>query len=163
MDIDTKNNRVLVISRYGLDCKPFDGDSNVWADSEICSWLNGDFYNTAFDDTEREFIKPVDIIFKDDGSDNYNFDGSTYNVFLLSKEEAEKYFANDNKGKCEATAYAVAKDAYVEDGYSKWWLRSLKSGSKKYVYRFFLASNEINFSTDTNSSTVVLPALWINL
>ena len=64
---------------------------------------------------------------------------------------------------CEATAYAVAKDAYVEDGYSKWWLRSLKPGSKKYVYRFFLASNEINFGTATNSSTVVRPALWINL
>ena len=128
--LSIENNKMLVISRYGLDCKRFDDNSNDWESSEICGWLNGDFYNTAFDETEKEFIKPVNIVFNDDGSDNYNFDDSTYNVFLLSKEEAEKYFVNNDARKCKATDYAKKNGAWVADssfscpGYSVWWLRS---------------------------------------
>ncbi|MBR0519013.1 hypothetical protein IJJ97_04400 [bacterium] len=45
-----EGNKILVISRYGLDARRFDSSSNKWANSEIFKWLNGDFYNKAFTD-----------------------------------------------------------------------------------------------------------------
>ncbi len=162
LDIDTVNNRVLLLSRYGLDVKRFDENSNVWADSEIRRWLNGDFYYNAFDKLERDKIKPVGIVFNADGSDYYNFDNDTYRVFLLSKAEAEEYFDND-KRKCKPTEYAEKKDANVNsDGYCFWWLRSHSLNYNYYVYYadYFGSISLFNVSS---IYFVVRPALWINL
>ena len=141
----------------------FDDDSNVWANSEICSWLNNDFYNTAFDETEQGFIKPVDINFKEDGSDDYNFDGSSYNVFLLSKAEALKYFPNQT-GKCEPTAYAVKHRANTNVDYGGWWLRSPLSDYDNIVY---LVRNDgiigSRVSDVYSNYGLVRPALWIKI
>ena len=167
LSIDTANNRVLVVSRYGLDAKCFDDDSNgsltnIWAGSEICSWLNGYFYNTAFNDTEKGFIKPVDIVFNNDGSDDYDFNKATYNVFLLSKAEAEKYFANADARRCEPTAYAVNNGATVYDGYSFWWLRSPCPNLSSYVYCVGNGGRVHDYLV-YGTNDLVRPALWINL
>ena len=117
---DTDNNRVLAISRYGIEHNRFDDDSTVWKDSEICSLLNGDFYNTAFTETEKGFINSTEL-------SDVDSSGSTYNVFLLSKDEADRYFANDEARICEATDYAQKKVVPVPNpgySYSSWWLRS---------------------------------------
>ena len=55
--LSREGNKVLVISRYGLDAKRFDEDSNNWANSEIRKWLNGEFYSKAFTDQEKKSIK----------------------------------------------------------------------------------------------------------
>ena len=68
-----ENDKMLVISRYGIEAKRFDSSSNNWKNSEIRKWLNGEFYNKAFTDQEKNSIT--------------SFNGD--NVFLLSKEEAE--------------------------------------------------------------------------
>ena len=156
----------MVISRYGLDVKHFDNDSNVWAESEICNWLNVDFYNTAFDETEKSFIKPVNIV-----DDSYDFSGSDYNVFLLSKAEVEntEYFANADARRCEATAYAVKNVAYVaSNGYSYWWLRSPSldfSPNPDFSNRvYFVNIDGLIYEYDVYFDySLVRPALWINL
>ena len=51
-----ENNKILVISRYGLDAKRFDPSSNKWQDSEIRKWLNGSFYNDAFSVDDKKSI-----------------------------------------------------------------------------------------------------------
>ena len=164
LSIDPDNNRVLVVSHYGLDASLFDDDSNVWADSEIRRWLNEDFYNTAFDETETAKIKPVDIVFKEDGSDYYDYSGSTYNVFLLSEEEAEKYFANDEARKCKSTDYAVNNNVSVSgNGYSLWWLRSYKSMINSSAYCVLDDGSILGFVAINDMYYAVRPALWINL
>ena len=47
-------------------------------------------------------------------------------VFLLSLEEAEMYFEDDEDRRAIPTEYAIAQDAYVNDdlGTVCWWLRS---------------------------------------
>ena len=162
LDIDTVNNRALLLSRYGLDAMCFDSSSKVWANSEIRSWLKEDFYTNAFDETEQAKIKPVDIVFNNNGTDNYDFAGSTYNVFLLSKAEAEKYFADDDARRCEPTAYAVNNGAYVEDGYSFWWLRSPYPDSDDFVY-YVKYLGSIYGDLVYSDVYLVRPALWINL
>ena len=73
-----EENKMLVISKYAIEAKRFDVSSNDWKNSEIRQWLNGDFYNNAFSEQEKKNIN--------------SFNGD--NVFLLSMEEASKYFAN---------------------------------------------------------------------
>ena len=46
--LSIENNKMFVVSRYGLEARRFDSSSNNWAISEIRKWLNGDFYNKAF-------------------------------------------------------------------------------------------------------------------
>ena len=103
------------------------------------------------------------IVFSNNGSDNYNFDDSTYNVFLLSSSEVEEYFANDDERKCGATAYAVKNGAYVNnDGCVYWWLRSPFPNDSGYVY-YVYSVGCIFYYNVSYADVVVRPALWINL
>ena len=103
----------LVISKYGLDARRFDASSNNWERSEIRQWLNNEFYNATFKDEEKNAI----IENSEAGS----------KVFLLSKDEAGKYFKNDNDRKACLTPYAKGRGAYTNansGGSCWWWLRS---------------------------------------
>ena len=157
--LSIENGKMLVISRYGLDAKRFDSSSNNWENSEIRQWLNSDFYNKTFSVDEKKFIN----------SYYHSDDRISDNVFLLSKEEAEKYFANDTARQCKATEYAVKNGAWVVDsdfgsaeGYSLWWLRSPSPDFSDDVYQvdFYgcVDCNGVRFP-----SSLVRPALWINL
>ena len=134
-------------SNYGLDAKRFDSSSNDWKNSEIRQWLNGDFYNNAFNEKEKKNINP--------------FNGD--NVFLLSKEEAKKYFANDESRRCKATEYAVKNGAWKSDeGYGYWWLRSMFLAQYLCVYCVDL-NGSVFHDKALNDKMIVRPALWINL
>ena len=155
--LSIENNKMLVISRYGLDAKRFDDDSNVWSNSEIRKWLNGEFYNKAFTDQEKKSIN----------LSNLSDVGTSDNVFLLSAGEAEagKYFSNDEARKCKATEYAVKNGAHVVDnGYSWWWLRS---PVPSYSNGVCLVSNDGNIGGYCNVisdiNLAARPALSINL
>ncbi len=153
--LSKENNKILVISKYGLDCKIFDSSSNNWSDSEIRKWLNGEFYNKAFNEKERKYIN----------SSNLSDVSTTDNVFLLSLDEANKYFANDIARLCKATDYAKNNGAYVwsTNGCSWWWLRSsLYPRNVNYVYDVS-SGGYFSFYSVHNIGILVRPALWINL
>ena len=48
--LDVKENEALLISRYGLDYKPYGNDpySFWWERSELRRWLNDNFIKSAF-------------------------------------------------------------------------------------------------------------------
>ena len=147
--LSKENGQMLVISRYGLDAKRFDGSSNNWGNSEIRKWLNSEFYTGSFTAEEKARI----ISFNQD------------NVFLLSYEEAEKYFSDDDARKCKPTSYAKAEGAWTADnGCGNWWLRSPNPASSnnvyivRYVGDFGFYNNGVNISSGS-----VRPALWISL
>ena len=158
--LSIENNKMLVISRYGLDAKRFDGSSNNWKNSKIRKWLNGDFYNKAFTDQEKKSIN----------LSNLSDVGTSDNVFLLSKDEAEQYFANDDARRCKATDYAVKNGAYVDagsvfksgKGYSWWWLRSTYPYYDFYVY-YVPNDGSFNYYDVHIGNLLVRSALSINL
>ena len=147
-----ENNKMLVISRYALDAKRFDDDSNNWKNSEIRSWLNGDFYNNAFNEKEKKCIK----------SSNLSDVGTIDNVFLLSRKEAKKYFVNKEIRKCKVTDYAKNNSDWLDDNdYSWWWLRSLELNYDNVVSLVGRTGNVS--SSDVSFEIFVRPALWINI
>ena len=56
-----KDGKALAISRYALDAKPFnDSYINVtWKRSTVRKWLNGEFYNSAFNSSEKAVITNI--------------------------------------------------------------------------------------------------------
>ena len=142
-----ENNKMLVISRYGLEARRFDSSSNNWKNSEIRKWLNRDFYNKAFSENEKKLIKPFD---------DY--------IFLLSKGEAEKYFANDEARICKLTAYALKNGVYVwsDNGCGAWWLRSATPDLSVSVFSVDSHGFILTFLVYKYLG-VARPALWINL
>ena len=140
--------KVLAISSYALDAKPFDNDSNDWEDSEIRGWLNGEFYEGSFNDDEKGIIASSD----------------PGKVFFLSKKEAEEYFSSDEDRKCAPTEYAKANRAFVKYGCCYWWLRSPHPDDSDFVCCVkYDGDADDNYRSVNSFSGSVRPALWINI
>ena len=119
---------LLVLSDKGLDNKCyhevgfwraiFGTNTTTWYTCTLRAWLNGEFYKKAFNEQEQSLIKKT-IIANNAGPSTED------NVFLLSVDEAERLFANDNDRICKPTGYAVKNGVSTDNnGAAWWWLRS---------------------------------------
>ncbi len=162
-----ENNRVLVISKYALDCQPYNaayGDV-TWESCTLRTWLNGTFLNSAFSEKEQAAIAQTTVTA--DKNPEYDTDpgnATTDKVFLLGIDEADKYFSSDSARQCEPTAFAVANGAKESDsGNCWWWLRSpgylqhLAASVSSECYLYYEGHN-VNVG-----NSAIRPAMWINL
>ena len=129
-----EDNRVLLISKYALDRKEYNTERTdiTWETCSLRKWLNGTFMDSAFDDTEKTIVKESKV--SADSNPEYDTNAgnaTTDKIFLLSINEAEKYFGSVEDRKCTSTEYAKANSAYTSSSYTKngvptcwWWLRS---------------------------------------
>ena len=162
-----EGNRLLVISRYALDCKQYNTESKAvtWEGCSLRSWLNDSFLKSAFSSGEQAMIPTVTV--SADRNPSYSTDpgkDTEDRVFLLSIAEANQYFASDEARKCVPTAFAKANGCYASDnGSCWWWLRSpgfnaelaadVNSGGSVYASGRFVYFDDY----------AVRPALWIDL
>lgn len=162
-----KNDRLLVISRYALDCKPYNDEYTdvTWETCTLRKWLNNDFLNAAFSSAEKAMIPTVTV------SADKNPDYSTKpgritqdKVFLPSITEVNKYFTSDSVRQCKPTAYAEKQGTYKSiNGFCWWWLRS-PGNDQNYTAGLHYDGNIHKYGDRVNSSyDAVRPALWINL
>ena len=148
-----ENNRMLLISKYVLDCKAFDPNgNNKWVNCSLKKWMNGQFCNTMLTSSEQEAIIDTDV--------------AVGKIFLLSIEEAREYFDNDIIRQCPPTAYVYEKTSIAYGGKAKgkflWWLRS--PGKINHATAFVAKSGSINTNGDLVSIGTygVRPAIWIS-
>ena len=61
--LEVKDGKALVISKYALDCKPYNTSSTnvTWETCSLRNWLNNDFINSAFSATEKTMIPSVKV------------------------------------------------------------------------------------------------------
>ena len=97
--LEVKDGKALVISKYALDCKPYNTSSTnvTWETCSLRNWLNNDFINSAFSATEKTMIPSVKV------SADKNPDYSTSSgkatqdrLFLLSVKEMNKYLSSNS-------------------------------------------------------------------
>ena len=121
LDVDTENNTALVISKYGLDAKPYNTEyANVtWETCSLRTWLNNEFMNKAFTAAEQAAIltTTVDNSSSQGWSDTNGGNNTQDKIFLLSYAEANKYFgvrtdADSIAAFVAASDYAVAQGAW---------------------------------------------------
>ena len=110
-----ENDKILLISRYILEKKRF-GNTADWKDSELRSWLNNEFYTSAFSSDEQTKIQR--IVTSNETSDL---------VFCLSSEEARGLFGLDIERVGHITEYLRKQNFkdYKGQGMGEWWTRSV--------------------------------------
>lgn len=160
-----ENNKILVISDKALDRQLYDNADVTWENCSLRKWLNDSFLNAAFSEEERALIQSTTVsAYK---NPRYSTDPGNYTtdkVFLLSINEAEKYFNSDEARKCAPTAYAKARGALTSVGDAKtwWWLRS-PGRSQKYAAIVSIGGWVYYRGYGVNYDNVsVRPALWIS-
>lgn len=160
----------LLLSKYVLDCRYF-GDVFDWENSEMRSWLNGEFAQTAFTAAELAQIDNFDL-YTETVED---IQRTTDKVFLLDNRETREYFKSFLRKrhlKGRVTPYAKRKGAYLEQNYGLWWLRSSHYDTdylnrRKICYHHNITLDQ-NMCMDPtqNAATVingmgVRPAIWV--
>lgn len=168
--LEVKDGKALVISKYALDCKPYNTSYTdvTWETCTLRKWLNNDFINSAFSVDESAMIPTVTV--SADKNPRYNLSISPGNatqdqVFLLSITDAGRYFYFDSKRPCKPTDYAVANGAYVDSnsGNCHWWLRT--PGGYQSNAACVVSNGLIPKWGDPvyDVNIAVRPALWIDL
>ena len=153
--------KALLISRYGLDCQPFNAiyTSVTWETCTLRNWLNTTFYTTAFDEKQQSVIASTTIT---NNENSYCGNDTIDKVFLLSSSEAKRFFASDTARITTVTAYAQEQGGGNWKGGTSWWLRtSYNDKSATMVKNTGIVPNG---GTGVNYDLgAVRPAIWINL
>lgn len=183
IDADDDSGKVLLLSEYGLDAKPYHEEFSFdikWADCTLRQWLNEDFYENAFTKEEREQI----LLSESKGFPKYNMrvPGKDYGrleretkdyVFLLSYTEVYHYI-NDTHGDesdpnrlCYPTEYTRENtNVKIYNDACGWWLCA---GGRGYegeghtpcavsVHGAVIMQEKVD-----SDQYAVRPAMWIKL
>ena len=164
--LEKKNGQILLISKYALDCKPYNTSytDTTWETCTLRKWLNNVFIDSAFSDVEKSLISTAKISADKNSSDNTILGNVTQDkVFLLSINEANTYFNSNTARQCEPTEYAIANGAYVDNTNCRWWLRSLGFNQNYAIIVYSKGDlSELGYNVD-RINFAVRPALWIDI
>ena len=178
-----ESDRMLVISKYGLDMQAFhtEAEEITWENCTLRKWLNEEFYNKAFSEDDKTKILTVTL----ENPDTDGFYLSDYvkvgfgrdyssviekyaakggnptedRLFCLSWAEALEYFDSNESRICEYTAYAWSKTGRTIEG---WMLRSPLA---KYCIQLvdnggFIPTGAVRHLAD--DLLTIRPAMWIS-
>ena len=162
-----EDNKILVISKYALDCQKYNTSSTsvTWETCSLRKWLNGTFINNAFSSGEQSMIQATTVTAdKNPSSSTSPGNNTTDKVFLLSITEVNQYFSSDSARQCQGTAYCYTQRVYKDsNGNCWWWLRSPGYNSNRAANASLVGSVHDSGDFVNNYSVAVRPALWINL
>ena len=126
--LDKKDGKLLLISRYVLDARPYNNPyeskktNDDWESSWIRGWLNDDFLNKAFDSFEQSHIEHSVVKGRETTKKT---EAETFDkIFLLSWDELETYFSSAEARDAEPTEYALLEDVPVNKSWGTgcFWL-----------------------------------------
>lgn len=138
--------------------------ANDYATSSIRTWLNNDFYNTAFSAADKTAVATSTV------------DGNNDKVYLLSKSEAEAQYTGTPKG---GTDYAQCQGYYSFD-HNEWMTRTARTGTwygeevdfGSYVYNIYVTlsptKDDVYYTGNTTNHVCetyngIRPVLKLNL
>lgn len=172
---DSSGNCIL-LAEQAINTHRYDSSSNNYMNSEIRTWLNDDFYNSAFKSTEKGAILTTTVdnsaATTNSISNPYACDNTSDKVYLLSyKDYLTSYgFSTSNARYCEPTDYAIANGSfmYMDERNCNYWTRSPDSDASNcgwtVSYDGDLRYDIINDEYGVGGSSVsVRPSLSINI
>ena len=161
---------LLVLSRFCLDVKCWNSDNEIvtWEDSEHRSWLNNEFYKTAFTASEKKSIlyakTSCDISAASSKAGN---DGTYDRLFLLSVPELEMYMSDWSLRKALPSKYCKALGAgEFGNEYTFWFTRTIEDDTEETA-RYVTIGIYGDLSHDNPDGVSVVgrmttrPAMWI--
>ncbi len=173
--LDKQGDKLFVISKYILDQKNYHNEwlDVTWETCDLRKWLNGEFFTAAFTKEQQARIVAQTVVTPDhpttatDGGND-----TTDRVYLLSSDEAERYFDSDEARKALVTRYADCQNVETdESGHGAWWLRSPGNVASSAAYVRRTDGAVINYGfyvdgdgpVDSNTFEGVRPVMWISV
>lgn len=179
--LQNSGGELFLLSEYLLDCKRYHGEyvDITWRDCDLRTWLNDEFYNTAFNAAEKKFVRATRCTDNGEGRPD-----TEDKVFLLSVAEVKSLtdiFGKDLR-RAIGTEFAKVKKAdgcrlYVYDksvsadyvtengikhGCSWWWSRTQLGSSSRATFIGTRASIR-SYGRVSLAVYGVRPALRLNL
>jgi hypothetical protein len=165
--LDRQDDKVLLITRDIIDCIAYDYSEKdvTWEKCQMRQWLNNSFYNEAFGSSEKGLILKTDVVNGYNAEYKTNGGNDTQDkVFLLSVDEAKKYFPNDGSRQAAGAKDLKNGSLYVdENGYSLWWLRTPGAVGSASAYVDHLGRIKEGGMYNKYYYVGVRPAIWVTL
>ena len=162
-----QNNRLFVISRYAIDARPYNAEQKeaTWETCSLRQWLNTEFLDSAFSDSEKAMIAAVTVSAEKNPEYITSPGKSTQDkVLLLSIAEAERYFTSNDARACEPTAYAESNGASPAGNGNCWWRLRTPGDSQSCTGEVHCTGVILNTGSDVSFAGVAIrPAMWIDL
>ncbi len=168
--LDHLNGKILLISLYALDTKPYNEvyGEITWEECSLRRWLNDTFFSAAFSKEEQQAVV---LNHTDNGPSQccskYATTGGNDTldrVFLLSYTEADRYFENDTARQCTPTSYALARGAHNVRHAGKlcglWWFRS--PGNEQYRVSCSYSGGMLNYTYASKKIGCVRPVILLD-
>lgn len=158
-----ENGKVLLMSKYILDCKIMNEKSEdaTWKESTLRTWLNGEFLNVAFTAEDQAKIVPASL--DNDVNDK---------VFLLSMEELRQLIPEEQERVAPYTDCAKKNGAestndsartVLDEPSFTWWLRAPGASAPRayYVNQNGVPSVASSSSYANTMNYGVRPVIWL--
>ena len=146
--LESNNGEYKLLSTVLLDAHRYDYSSNNYKYSDIRSWLNNEFYNTAFS-LDNSYIQTIEVdnsaSTTSSSTNKYACENTNDKVYLLSYQDylnADYGFSTSTSSsttrECKTTDYARANRAFssTNSSYKKngwYWTRSPSSSYSNYA------------------------------
>ncbi len=149
-----------MVSKRVIECKPFDdgaGGKAGWSGSSLRKWLNGEFYEKAFSDKEKERIITANVVDRSGGKKVTVKD----RVFILCEDELPVYLRRGEElMTCEPSRYVrgAFPGAVSENGSVSWWTR----GREGAGFACVTADGKTGKPDSAGDETIgVRPVIWM--
>ncbi len=154
--LDKEEDKMMLITKDLIKLDKFNEEQAraIWENCTLRSWLNSEYYESAFSDDEKSLILETT---------NKNYDNSIYylgqggpdtidKVFLLSVDEEKELFSSNS-----------ARRAYIDDTKYEWWTRT--PGNNQYTAVFVNADGDdvLSGAGVGEAEIGVRPAMWIDI
>ena len=149
-------NKVLIVGKR-IEVMPYSNKNHAtWETSDIRKWLNGDFLNNSFTNSQKKIIKTTNI--KAEDNEQYGTKGgkdTNDKIFILSQGEYNKYIKGKNWEYNNILLF----------GQEKFWLRTpgRNDGYVMCVYTTSGFNKESYFEEESINwdKMGVCPACWV--
>ena len=177
--LDVKDGKALLMSKHILQFIKYHSYGSpmkskfTWKDSNLRTWLNDTFYQSAFSASEKKKIVTTAVY--DDENPVFGTQGGTYSVnrlYVLSATELNQYFRNneDRMASRIPSAHSInpntnKSDSAEEHPYlntSYYWVRT--PGMFDYSQCYVHYTGKILYDGQSKSNWIVgvRPAMWVD-
>lgn len=156
--------KTVVLPRHVLDEQKYhdQGKDITWEKCALRKWLNKDFYNSAFSDSEKACILSTNVVNKN-ANDKKTGGNTKDNVYLLNQEEVDKYVGKTKEAKIGKTPPVVTETGIQESEDSTWWLRQRAKDRIFDTYTLVVTKKGVIDGTYPTVSCGIRPVIWISI
>ena len=147
--------KIIDSKRYNENYSPV-----TWDNSDVRTWLKGDFKNKIFTTEQFDNILINKTISTTEGGASVTTNDK---VILLSSDDADNYFIDNSTRRTSVTPYSGNIMSIAGDANGPWWLRGRGTGD--YNTRYISANGAIDYSgREVNTDGIgIRPAIYVDL